>query len=136
MSPLLVDSSVWIDAFNGRSTVEVGLLNDALDAGEVVLGDLILMEVLQGVRHPRQLRATEQALAAFPCRILGGRERARSAAGNYRLLRAAGLTPRSPIDVLIATFCVEESHELLALDRDFPAMIPHLGLVIRRPAVT
>lgn len=135
MSLLLVDSSVWIDAFNGRDAPEVDLLNDALDAGEVVLGDLILMEVLQGVRHPRQLRATERALAAFPCANLGGRERARSAAANYRTLRAAGVTPRSPIDVLIATFCVEENHELLAHDRDFPAMVPHLGLVLRRPAV-
>lgn len=135
MSPLLVDSSVWIDAFNGRSTTEVRLLNEALDAGEVVLGDLILMEVLQGVRHPRQLRATEQALAAFHCQTLGGRERARSAAANYRALRAAGVTPRSPIDVLIATFCVEEDHELLALDRDFPLMVPHLGLALRRGTV-
>ena len=60
----------------------------------------------------------------------GGAERtiALKSATNYRMLRAKGITVRKTIDMLIATFCVENHHELLHSDRDFGPIQQHLGL--------
>lgn len=133
MKPILVDSSVWIDFFADRQTWAVEELDRMFGREEVRIADLILMEILQGISTRRELLAVETTIGKLPCYDLGGAGRARSAAANYRLLRAAGLTPRSPIDVLIATFCVDERIELLANDRDFTLMAGRLELSLRRP---
>lgn len=133
MSLVLVDSSVLVDYLNDRRTWATERLDELLEEVTLAIGDLILMEVLQGIRGPRELRMVEKALAPFRCFDLGGAERARSAAASHRQLRSLGITPRSPIDVLIATFCVEEGFELLASDRDFRLMAPHLGLALLSP---
>lgn len=133
MRPILVDSSVWIDHFADRQTWATGALSTLLGRRTIATADLIIMELLQGVRSRRELRLLEDGLAALPCHDLGGVERARSAALNYRLLRAHGVTPRSPIDVLIATFCIEEDFILLACDRDFTPMATHLDLALHKP---
>lgn len=129
---VLVDSSVWVDYFKGLETAATTALHGLLGDEEVVVGDLVVMEVLQGFRVAREVRIAEMLFTALPCVVLGGAPRARAAASNYRLLRAAGVTPRSPIDVLIATFCVEHEAELLASDRDYTLMAPHLGLLLHR----
>ena len=128
MRPILVDSSVWIDHFADRATWATNELGRLLGRESVATADLIVMELLQGVRSRRELRLLEDGLTSLPCHELGGLERARSAAANYRLLRAEGVTPRSPIDVLIATFCIEEDFVLLTSDRDFTLMTAHLEL--------
>ncbi|MFO1048151.1 MAG: PIN domain-containing protein [Geminicoccaceae bacterium] len=133
MRPILVDSSVWIDFFANRRTWAVEELDRMFGREEVRVADLILMEILQGISTRRELHAVETTIGRLPCYNLGGAERARSAAANYRLLRASGLTPRSPVDMLIATFCVEERVELLANDRDFTLMARKLELSLRRP---
>jgi predicted nucleic acid-binding protein len=128
MSPILVDSSVWVDFYKGVTTRATMALDRLLGEQEVVLGDLILMEVLQGFRLLREARVAEATFSQLRCFDLGGERMARTAAANYRLLRSSGVTPRSSIDVLIATFCIEEGLELLADDRDFTLMSPQLGL--------
>ena len=133
MRPILVDSSVWIDFFANRQTWAVEELDRMFGRAELRIADLILMEILQGISSRRELHAVETTIGKLPCYHLGGAERARSAATNYRLLRASGLTPRSPVDVLIATFCVDERVELLASDRDFILMAGKLELALRRP---
>ena len=135
MTPVLVDSSVWIEYFNNRHSWAIDELERMLGRQEVVIADLVLMEILQGISSRRELRAVESTVGGLPCPTLGGADRARSAAANHRLLRASGLTPRSPIDVLIATFCIEEGIELLASDRDFDLMAGKLDLVLRQPAL-
>ncbi len=135
MKPRLVDSSVWIDLLGGRTTWATDRLRVLIDQRLVLTVDLIIMEVLQGVRHPRELRDTDDALSRFECRTVGGPARTRRAAANYRLLRSVGITPRSPIDVLIATFCVDEDCELLASARDYALMVPHLGLELHQPSL-
>jgi predicted nucleic acid-binding protein len=99
----------------------------------MVIGDLVLMEVLQGIKDARVLRATDSILRAFTCRDLAGARRARSAALAYRQVRASGVTPRSSIDVLIACFCLEEGLELLAAGRDYRLMAPILGFRLWEP---
>lgn len=130
MSLVFVDSSVWVDFFRGAETIATTALDVLLGRNEAVIGDLVLMEVLQGYRSTREMRAAEAGLARLDCFDLAGMPRARKAAANYRHLRAAGITPRSAIDVLIASFCAEEKIGLLADDRDFVLMAPHIGLAM------
>lgn len=91
----------------------------------------MLQEVLQGLRGDAEFRRVSTRLLALPCYNLGGQGLAVAAARNYRRLRRLGVTPRSATDVLIATFCIEEGHELLHSDRDFEPLARHLGLKVR-----
>jgi len=127
---VFVATSVWIDFFNGRATVETTRLRQLLGQQPLVTGDLVLMEVLQGFRHEADVRRAERLLAPLGCHVLGGDALARTSARNHRRLRRLGITPRSSIDVLIGTFCAEHDRHLLACDRDFALIAPHLGFVL------
>ena len=91
-------------------------------------GDLILTEVLQGFRHDRDYRKAKNAMETLVFAPMVGRDIAIASALNYRKLRSKGVTVRKTIDVLIATFCIENFHQLLHADRDFDSMEEHLGL--------
>jgi len=130
MRPVFVDTSVWIDFFNGRVTPETTRLDLLLGKQPLLIGDLVLMEVLQGFRHEADVRRAERLLAPVAYHVLGGEALARASAHNYRRLRRLGVTPRSSIDVLIGTFCAENDHQILASDRDFERMAPHLGFIL------
>ena len=125
---IVVDSSVWIDFFNGAATRETALLDDILGVEPVLTGDLILCEVLQGFRSGRDARRARDALDTLFFAPMVGREIALASARNYRRLRARGVTVRKTIDMLIATFCLENGHRLLHADRDFDLIETHLGL--------
>ena len=129
---ILVDSSVWIDFFNGRTTPQTHKLTTLLGETEVVVGDLVLCEVLQGARSDAHARALEKTLAEFDCVALLDPELAIAAAANYRKLRALGVTVRKTVDLVIGTFCLERGYELLHCDRDFDCMETHLGLRVLR----
>ncbi len=124
---IVVDSSVWIDYFNGRPTAEADALG-RLPTPQLVVGDLIMTEVLQGFASETDFRGVERVFAAFEFRRMGGLAIAIAAARNHRSLRSRGVTPRSTIDTIIATFCIAEGHELLHCDRDFDPFERHLGL--------
>ncbi len=125
---IVVDSSVWIDYFNGADTRETTLLHGILGTEPVVIGDLVLAEVLQGFRRDSDFHRGRTALETLIFEPMVGRAIALASARNYRALRAAGVTVRKTIDVLIATFCIEKGHALLHADRDFEPMKRHLGL--------
>lgn len=125
---IVADTSIWIDFFNGPRTASVEKLERALEERLVIVGDLILMEVLQGFRRDDEWLAAKLALDELPFEPMVGREIALMAASNHRKLRAAGITPRKTIDVLIATFCVENNHALIHADRDFDWIAKPLGL--------
>ncbi len=125
---ILVDSSVWIDFFNGRTSRETDLLDDFLSSDLLLTGDIILAEVLQGFRTESDFRRARRALDRLEFRPMLGRAIALKSAVNDRLLRAKGITVRKTIDMLIATFCIEHGHELLHADRDFDPIQQHLGL--------
>lgn len=123
-----VDSSVWIDYFRGAATAETDRLHALLGEQELVVGDVVLAEVLQGFTSQRNF---DTALALFDTLTLveiGGRETAIEAARNFRRLRAKGVTPRKTIDTLIATYCIASGLSLLFSDRDFEPFVEHLGL--------
>jgi predicted nucleic acid-binding protein len=125
---ILVDSSVWIDFFNGRECRETDMLARLLRRRVLLIGDLILAEVLQGFRQKRDMDAARRALLSLPHADMVGRDVALASAENYRLLRRRGVTARKTVDVIIATFCVRNGHVLLHADRDFTPMAEHLGL--------
>jgi predicted nucleic acid-binding protein len=125
---ILVDSSVWIDYFNGTATAQTDFLDERLGIEPVAIGDLMLTEVLQGFRKEDDYQTARIALLDLPVLTVGGQEIALAAAENYRALRSNGITIRKTIDTLIATFCIERSHELLFSDRDFEPFVSQLGL--------
>ena len=130
---ILVDSSVWIDYFNGITTWQTNLLDNYLSNVPVVIGDLILAEVLQGFRSDKDYETAKDFLSALPFRQIGGYNVALQSAQNYRLLRKAGVTVRKTIDIIIATFCIMEGLTLLHADHDFDPMVSHFSLKIPTP---
>jgi predicted nucleic acid-binding protein len=133
---ILVGTSVWTDYFNGVQTAEAALLDEALTQPESVLvGDLVLLELLQGVRSARQARQLERTILSLPTADLLNMTIARQAAANYRTLRTVGVTPRRTVDLIIATYCIAHGHELLHCDRDFTHMARHLGLRTLSPSL-
>ena len=127
---ILVDSSVWIDFFNGVETPQVTLLDNKLGDTPILVGDLILTEVLQGFKSNKDFEMAKQALERFQLREMVGKDIALRSAENYRRLRKSGITVRKTIDVVIATFCIENNVALLHSDRNFDPMEDILGLMI------
>ncbi|NIR97641.1 MAG: PIN domain nuclease [Gammaproteobacteria bacterium] len=125
---ILADSSVWVDFFNGAASAETACLDELLASQAVCLGDLVLMEVLQGFRHETDYQTARELLTALPVFELGGQERATRAARNFRQLRAKGVTIRKTVDGFIATFCIDHTIPLLHADRDFAPFHRYLGL--------
>ena len=125
---ILVDSSVWVDYFRGADTAEADKLDTFLGVEQVITGDLILTEVLQGFISEREFNQGRKLLASLPTIPLVGEEIAVQAARNFRKLRTLGITIRKTIDTLIATSCIEKEISLLYSDRDFDPFVQHLGL--------
>jgi len=125
---VLVDTSVWVDYFNGLETPRTDRLDQLLGSGRLLTGDLILAELLQGFAKDADYRTARRLLLELPCAELVGRDNALRAADYYRRLRKQGVTVRKTIDVLIGTYCIQHRHELLHADRDFDSMQRHLGL--------
>ena len=125
---ILVDSSVWIDFFNGKTTWQTEMLDQMLSKDPVFIGDLILTEVLQGFRKDNEYKAAKQVLSLLPCQELGGYKLAIESASNYRKLRKRGVTVRKTIDIIIGTFCIHQDIVLLHNDKDFEPMVKHLSL--------
>lgn len=124
----LVDSSVWIDFFNGRPSPAALYLREQIGDLPIAVGDLTLAEVLQGFRHKKEFDRARDALTSFPVVPIVGRRMALLSAQNYRLLRSRGITVRSTIDCLIASYCIANEFTLLHSDRDFSPFEEHLGL--------
>jgi hypothetical protein len=127
---ILVDSSVWIDYFNGDKTKQTDWLDASLGNTPIVIGDLVLTEVLQGFLNDKDFKAARDLLLGIPFMSMGGQALALESAMNYRLLRKKGVTVRKTIDVIIGTFCIHNQLALLHDDRDFDPMVKFLGLEV------
>jgi predicted nucleic acid-binding protein len=124
----MVDSSVWIDYFNGNECTEVVYLDTILGIKPVVIGDNILTEVLQGFKGDKEYKKAKQLLTALPLLQLSNKVLAVKSADNYRALRKKGITVRKTIDTIIATYCIEQNLQLLFTDKDFLPFVELLGL--------
>jgi predicted nucleic acid-binding protein len=130
---VIVDSTVWVDYLHGASNPETNWLEAELGRRRLALTDIILCEVLQGVRDDFVAKDVERRLLKLEVFATGGVDLAREAAQNYRALRSRGHTVRKTIDCLIATFCLREQHALLHRDRDFEPFEKFLGLSVVHP---
>jgi predicted nucleic acid-binding protein len=126
---IVVDSSVWIDFLNGRNALHVAALRATLGTNEIIVGDLMLCEVLQGLANERAAQQVEALLRRFEIVAMAGETIAVAAARNFRSLRRRGITIRKTIDLLIGTWCIENRKALLHNDSDFRPMARYLGLV-------
>ena len=126
---ILADSSVWIAHLRGQHTAGTVTLAAAMLNDELLVGDIVLLEILQGARDHIHAQRIERAMRRYPVASLLGPEIAILTARNYRKLRDLGVTIRKTADLIIATFCIERGHRLLHADRDFEPMQRHLGLL-------
>jgi predicted nucleic acid-binding protein len=126
---IVVDSSVWIDFLKGHNSREVQRLLALLGDEDIIVGDLMLCEILQGLESERAALEVETLLRNFEIVPMAGEAIAVAAARNYRSLRRRGITIRKTIDLLIGTWCIESGRPLLHNDRDFHPMARHLGLI-------
>ena len=125
---IFVDSSVWVDYFNGKQSAETDYLDSLLGNVPIAIGDLVLIEVLQGFKNNSDYKTARELLTSLMVFTLGGEKIAIKSADNFRLLRKRDVTVRKTIDVLIATFCIEKNLSLLHSDKDFEPFHEHLKL--------
>jgi hypothetical protein len=126
---ILVDSSVWIDYFNGVICPETERVDALLGQDSILMGDIIPAEVLQGFASDAEFKRAQNLLAVLPFREMLGHKVALQTAKNYRVLRKQGVTVRKTVDVIIGTFRIINRIPLLHRDRDFEPMEKWLGLV-------
>lgn len=126
---ILVDTSVWIDYLNGVQSEHTDTLDAGIVEGTVAMGDLIFVEILQGIRNDHEYRLTRQTLLTLGRFEMFGKGMPEECADNYRTLRKKGITIRKTTDVIIATFCIKQRMPLLFIDRDFIPFVDHLGLI-------
>jgi hypothetical protein len=130
---LVVDTTVWVDYFNGVENPQTDFLHSVLDTTPVLMGDLILSEVLHGFRRDPDFEKARRTLGKFIQESMVDPVLAVQSARNFRFLRQKGVTVRKTIDSLIATFCIENDHQLLHNDSDFDGYEEHLGLRVIHP---
>ena len=131
---IVVDTTVWVDHLNDTTTPQVSRLRDIIlsRVAIIVVGDVVLCEVLQGLSSDREAALVERALRRFRVVPMVTPELASKSAASYRALRTQGITVRKTIDLLIGTFCIEHDHVLLHNDRDYDHMERYLGLSVVR----
>jgi predicted nucleic acid-binding protein len=130
---IIVDASVWIDLFHGTQTPQTDWIKEVLKHQSISLTDLILCEVLQGIRDDRLYPEIRKVFLGYEILPMGGTALALASAENYRKLQTKGITIRKTIDCLIASFCILNGCSLLHGDRDFNAFEENLGLQVIHP---
>jgi len=130
---IVVDTTVWIDYFNGQTNPQTDYLDTVLLQQPIIIGDLILGEILQGFQRDEDFEAAREALSKLVQAQMVNTDLAVQSARNYRALRKMGITVRKTIDCFIATFCIENAHMLLHNDHDFDPFESHLGLKVIHP---
>lgn len=125
---IVVDSSVWIDYFIGKSTPEAETLDRLLGRQLIAIGDLMIVEVLQGFRRERQFRQARELMLSFTVLNMLDTATSLKSAENFRRLRRRGITVRKTIDAIIATYCIESRLGLLHSDKDFEPFHKHMKL--------
>ncbi len=132
MTVIVADSSVWIDYFRDADNPETAVLDRlAAPRGEtdvLIVSDLVLFEVLQGASSERVRADIDVLMRSFGVVETGGEDAVVVAASRYRALRARGVTIRKSVDVLIASWCIDNDAALLHSDRDFEPFKEAFGL--------
>ncbi|HEX3574861.1 MAG TPA: PIN domain nuclease [Rhodopila sp.] len=128
----MVDSSVWIANLRNQRTPPVDLLLTLAGREPLIVGDLVMLEVLQGARDEVHAARIEHDLRRYVLQPMLTEDIAVQAARNYRAMRTSGITVRKTVVMIIGTFCIQRGHQLLHDDRDFDPMERLLGLSVIR----
>lgn len=129
---IVVDTSAWIDYVNGIEGFHTQLIDYELEHSRIITGDIIITEFLQGFKSQKDFNRAKEMMELLEYHDFLGKDIAIKAANNFRILRKNGVTIRKTIDVIIATFCIENDYELIHNDKDFNAMEEILGLKIKK----
>lgn len=123
---ILVDSSVLIDHFRGTHNPQTEQLRRWLSGKDgppdIGVADLVVFEVVRGFSTAAAQARARDLLLALEVVEIGGLDNALQAATLYQRLRKSGRTVRSPIDVLLASYCITHGHTLLHRDADFESL--------------
>ena len=128
---IIIDTSAWIEFFkpNGNENIK-RIIRYALNNETVSIGDLIYCELLQGVKTNKELVTIKALFSGIKKNEMVGFKLADKSAYNYRYLRSKGIIVRKTIDILIATFCIENKFKLIYFDSDFDYIQKNLPLDI------
>ena len=127
---ILVDTSVWIDYFNGIINRKTNNLDTILGNDIVITCDIILTEILQGFRNDKDYRIAKKYMDLIYYYQFINKDISIKAADNFRFLKKKGITIRKTTDILIGTFCIEYNIPLLHNDKDFEPMEKYLDLKV------
>lgn len=128
---IVVDTSAWIELFRATGSSAHRTLRGLLvDRAELATTEVVVMEVLAGVRSARESQAVRGQLLGLPVLTLRGVLDYERAAELYRNLRRRGVPPRQLSDLLIVVCTVDAGAALLHADRDFDLLAPWAGLAI------
>lgn len=129
---IVADTSVWIDYFNGIHAPHTEILDQELLKSRIITGDIIIAELLQGFKNEKDYLRAKNIMDTLEYYDFVGKKIVYRAAQNFRILRRKGITARKTIDVIIATFCIENKFQLIHNDRDFDPMEKYLNLKVRK----
>lgn len=131
MNKIMVDTSVWIDALNGKKNKVTQIFSQFIrDDISIVLCPIVIQEVLQGIRDDKSYKEVKENLSGFEVLKTDPVEAAFGAANLYREIRKKGITIRKSNDCLIAFYCILHKVTLLHKDNDFELIARHSNLRI------
>ena len=120
MKGILVDTSVWIDFFNGFKSKESDLLTEYIESDfPIYLCPIILQEILQGFKEDKDFIIAKDLLLEFPILEMNHIDSSIGAAELYRKLKKEGKSIRRSNDCLIAYYVICNNLPILHKDRDF-----------------
>jgi predicted nucleic acid-binding protein len=126
----IIDSSVWIEYFNGVINQKTNAADELLFNNEVIILPIILQEILQGMTEVNIFDFVKDKLLSLEFLQFNSIKAAIDAASLYRFLRQKGITVRKPNDCLIALICIDNNIPLLENDKDFDNIAKHTSLKI------
>jgi hypothetical protein len=130
---ILVDTSAWIELLRASGhPAHVTLRHHLARRSPIATTEPVIMELLAGVRSPRELSRLRARLLALPRLVVRGLADFEAAADIYRTCRAKGATVRKLMDCLIAAIAIRENASILHNDDDFEVLVRHTRLRTER----
>jgi predicted nucleic acid-binding protein len=114
---VIADASVWILFFNRPGSVEKRALDALIDSDEVVMAGVVLAELLQGCRTPKDRDEIKDVMLALPYTEMTRSVWIRTGEISSALLRR-GMTLPIP-DLILASLALEHGLQVYSLDKHF-----------------
>jgi predicted nucleic acid-binding protein len=117
---IVVDTSAWIEFLTNDASSQSKAIKHLIESdAEIGITDIVLTEVLQGIKDDRDFHSVKELLMSFPIYQASGLDTFVAAANIYRECRRKGKTVRKTVDCIIAAICLENGFAIFHKDRDF-----------------